>query len=253
MKCPHCGGEMPLESPVCPYCGSKNELAQEHLRDMQHYKAAFKKTEGEVRQTARGFAGVSVRAVILAVLIVACIVVQIMTARYYSFARGVSTKKASAAFKKHEAVLDGYLADGDYMAFAEYIEALDVRTYDSPYEEYVPLWNAAGDYEQVWTSVHTAVCGHYRENLAQYTANSVSYLLRYEDEDHWNNAARESEKYETYQAYYADIVEETKDLLVTWCGLTQEEADSLAGLTEAKRAVIIEDAMNEKFGAQLEE
>lgn len=49
MKCKNCGGEVRLEDLHCPYCGSPNEEAMRHARDMQHYRKEFQQTSSQVR------------------------------------------------------------------------------------------------------------------------------------------------------------------------------------------------------------
>ena len=97
MKCEKCGGNLSLEDVVCPHCDTLNEHAVQHIRDMNKYKKDYEGTKQEVYTVTKSYAGISVRIVIIAILVVLIVACSLLSEEFYSMKR----KSEQAKSKKN--------------------------------------------------------------------------------------------------------------------------------------------------------
>ena len=198
LKCPHCGGDMPLEALTCPYCGRPNEAAQQHARDMLRYRADYEKTKTAVTEKARRSSAVLVRLVIIVLLMLGILASLIVAGNSYSFVREAQRKDAVKHAAEYKAVLDDYLEEREYAAFAAFIQAKAISVYDD-YEEYNYLYRVCSQYR--YTEMYLmqlATPGRYQSYSR--TVRNVTeqvqdfYELLQEEGSSWRDDGRDSEK-----------------------------------------------------------
>lgn len=248
MKCPHCGGEVTLEQRFCPYCGKPNEQARRHAEDMERFQASYKATEDELRQKTTRFTGTMVRIVVLAVLIVMIIVSFLFSSNYYSFQYDRQRADAEKHFDEYSKLMDSYLEDRNYMEFAEFTDAKQIRSYDSAYEEYGGLIWGASTYTEVYRYLMDIVAG---DRLAgdhvKYLNEAISSFYRYGEDNYWEDAPKERhEQFLTMQA-------ELEDMLGYYLGLTDDQVAGLEKLSDSRRGVLIEDQAKAYYPEAFEE
>jgi len=244
MKCPYCGAPLDLDDNFCSHCGKLNEQVKQHVDDMNRFKTEFTETKEEVYQTTKRYTASTVRVVIIALLVILNVAVAIFGARYYSFERMFKEADCERHFEEYSAILDGYLAEGDYFSFYNFMVEKHVPSYDSAYEQYNQVENLVSQYIYFYDYVLKAYMEEdvsYRTNLCKYATDTLEYFygnLDPERYSYYENADRE----ENLRAI-ADLKAKVEMLLVTYGGISQEDAAQFEHYTSAKRAILLEEGM----------
>lgn len=244
MKCPYCGAPLDLDDNFCSHCGKLNEQVKQHVDDMNRFKSEFIETKEEVYQTTKRYTATTVRIVVAAMLVVLNVAVAIFGARYYSFERMMKEADCERHFDEYTAILDEYLANGEYHAFYNFMTVHHVPTYDSAYEQYNQVESLVSQYIYIYEYLINASTEedlYYRENLCKYTADTLEYFYECLDTErysYYENIDRE----ENLNAI-ADLKEKVEMLLVTYGNLSTEDAAQYETYTSAKRAMLLEEGL----------
>ena len=244
MKCPFCGAPLELDDNFCSHCGKLNEQAKQHVDDMNRFKTEFSEAKAQVYQTTKRYTAVTVRVAMIALLVILNVVIAIIGTRYYSFKRMLGEADCKRNFETYSVILDDYLEEGNFHAFYNFMTTKNVPTYDTAYEQYNQLENLASQYTYIYEYIMKAYLSEditQRESLCKYTADSLEYF--YENLD-W-------ERYSYYENYdreenvkaIADLKEKVEMLLVTYGGISPEDAAAFETYTSAKRAMLLEEGM----------
>ena len=130
MKCKYCGGNLTLEQAYCPHCGRPNEEAQQHVKDMEHYKSNFEDTRSNVYEVAQKNTEIMSHTVIITVLVILCVLVFLVSAFSWEIHRNLVRMDTLLQQTKYEKQLEQYLEEEDYQGFESFCE----RHYIRPYE-----------------------------------------------------------------------------------------------------------------------
>lgn len=244
MKCASCGGNLSLEDVVCPYCDALNEHAVEHIREMNQYKREFEGTKKEVYSVTKGYAGIAVRAVICVVLIL-CISVLIVIKNYsYDIRYSMEERNACKYVEEYSGEMDRYLEARDYIGFLSFCNEKGINLYDDEYAKYRGIDNIARQYEQIYMNIMRIL----EYELLGDGFDSVKYLA--DSLDNFYEALNpESYMYIGTDAERRQILTEMQEqvhaLLRTYCGLSAEDIEELPYLSSGKRALLIEERLND--------
>lgn len=246
MKCQYCGGNLSLEAEKCPYCGKINIHAQQHIKDMRDYQGAFADTQSNVYRVARNHSGITVRAVLISVLLLLIVVVIFFHAQMYSIKYDLRESEANRKAKQYKELLEEYLEEENYQAFFYFCNAYNISGYGDAYEEYRPVINVVREYSYLYRYVmelKTAQREYMYDSSLESIGRTLDSFYEYMDEEsyYFGEAADNAKTREILQA----IEEKAEDLLIVYCGLTEEEAASLKELSSAKRMVLIEERMQD--------
>ena len=244
MKCKYCGGNLTLEAEFCPYCGKVNEQAQKHVRAMKGYQSAFEKTRQGVYESTNQYTAGTVRVVIIAVLFVAIIVLLILGGKAYDFRRMWIQGKTERNSDQYMAVMDGYLEEENFIAFGAFCNENYIYAYDSVYEKYAPVERATQNYTYVYNDIMRVVSPPEYQEMEQILETLVESL------DYFYSCL-DMEQYEYYEGVdtpknrdaLAAMEEKVERMLQNYCGLTAEQTQEFSGLTKARRAVLLEEAV----------
>jgi len=244
MRCPHCGGEISLEAAFCSYCGRPNEHAQRHAGEMKAFRADFERSKHGVEHSVRRFTGVSVRVTILALLLVATVLLLLLGGQAWSIRRAWIRAGSERHAEQCMAEMDALLAAEDFLGFSAYCEANYIDPYDNAFEPYAPLERAARTFSYLYADILRAA------NPPVYydTERLISTLT---DDLQYFYSALDMEQYEYYEGAdskqnrraLAAMEERIALLLQSFCGLTAEEAAAMGDMSEARRAITLEEAM----------
>ena len=244
MKCKNCGGEIRLEDLKCPYCGSPNEEAHMHARDMQHYRRAFRQTQEDVVQRAGEQSRRAVRLAIVAFLIVGIAFNVFLQHNSYSFMRMHEQSKMKREVSLHRDQLEQYLEDQDYIGFASYYSNREITWSDELSDEYYPIYSISSRYRYAVEELMAVVFpGRYSD---------VDYKLKYVSDylqDFYGNFEKDNilnyEEFNTpkVQQHLSQMADEMDALCVAYLYMTPEEAKSLRTLSRGKRALLIEQGL----------
>ncbi len=245
MKCPNCGGTLSLEDKYCPFCGSKNELAFQHAQDMAHYRADYEQTKREVIAGQHRLSAVMVRVIVLVALIICIgITLALLNNGVYSIQRSRRSRESEKNIAEYTQIMDQYLADQDYIRFAAFCDSHEL-TYLDAYDVYSPTIYAANMYcNCISDMLVIKTPGPYTDpsRYLNYLTDALADF--YQDRSEYYYGDNEDEALALYDTSFAGMKRQLERCLVTYMGLTEEEARSLEGLSKAKRAVLLEEAFN---------
>ena len=244
MKCKYCGGNITLETAFCPYCGKPNEHAQKHVRDMEKYQGVYEETRSDLQEAANRYTGSTVRIIIIAVLIILIILLLLLAGNAYSIKRAwiqaQNNKNAETVMKQ----MDEYLENEDFIAFTHFCNENYIDTYETEFEVYMPVERASQSYSYVYNSIMEVACPPtYADanSRIEYLAENLDYF--YNNVDMSQYEYFENIDIEKNEKALAAMEEKVELLLVTYCNFTEEEAKSMKSMSNAKRAVTIEEAI----------
>lgn len=246
MKCKYCGAEISLEENICSYCGQPNEQALKHVRDMEHFKKRYERTEKDVVGRTKGFAAITARAVILTALIIATIIVYFISENAYSMPENARRKKALRAPDDYIKVLDGYLENGEYTAFSAYINYHNIPVYKDSFEKYSSI-SYLIDYYTYAVGTLEALIMHgddesfYKWGLtsaAGRAANGIINFYEYADEENY----RYPDDNEEYIAYFTDMKKNMDCFLMTYFDMDEAELEHFLSLSENRMSAYLEEA-----------
>ena len=247
MKCKYCGGDVSLDDHFCQHCGRPVDQAQRHQMEMEQYETEFEETKQEALEKISVASGggfpVGIRLAIIGVLIAALV---FMFANFDPYT--VHERKEQRAAKKNYdayiAQMEDYLDNRDYATFSAFCRKHQLD-YNKDYRNYRTIINAAMYYNSIYRALQElafmtkdrADRGYYVKELSKYVNNFYEgvgddrYLDREEDPERVREVTGEME-------------EDLKVLFERYLGLSKEEADSLRELTQSKRTVLIEQALD---------
>ena len=247
MKCKYCGGDVSLDDHFCQHCGRPVDQAQRHQMEMEQYEAEFEETKQEALEKISVASGggypVGIRLAIIGALIAALV---FMFANFDPYT--VNERKEQRAAKKNYdayiAQMEDYLGNRDYATFSAFCRKHQLD-YNKDYRNYRTIINAAMYYNSIYRALQElafmtrdrADRGYYVKELSKYVNNFYEgvgddrYLDKEEDPERVREVTGEME-------------EDLKVLFERYLGLSKEEADSLRELTQSKRTVLIEQALD---------
>lgn len=247
MKCEHCGGNLSLTAEKCPYCGQINEQAKKHINDMKRYQGAFESTKCGVYDRTDKYTGTVVRVVLIAVLLIVIVITMIIGSSTYEIRSAWMRRKALKNAAEYMEIMDGYLAEEDFVAFAAFCQENYLDTYDNVYEKYAQVERAAQQYTYVYSSIMEIVSPpEYREleDFVEYLAENLDYF--YETLEGENYEYYEGVDTEQNRRALAAMQEKVELMLQHYLGLSKEDAEGFQSLSKAKRAVVLEEAVYDK-------
>lgn len=242
MKCSFCGQPLALEEEFCAHCGQMNPHAQQHIRDMKHYKGEFENTKQGVYAATGRYKAVTVRVVIIAVLVVLIAVMLFLYNNAYGMYFDVLRMDAKRNAEEYSAIMDEYIEQEDFRRFSLFCNEHEISSYEDEYEMYAPVIRS--------TNYYVRFCENVMEYVAESTEDGetpdwdyVAYALN----EFYNASDLSQYEYmenvdspENLQAL--EIMENNMQLMLqTYLGFTEAETTSLKEFSEAKRTVLFEE------------
>ncbi len=243
MKCENCGGNLTLEDVVCPHCDAVNPHAIQHIRDMKRYEKEFSGTKKDVYSVTKNYTGNVVRVVIIALLIIMTVICGVVSGKSYSIHRRIVEAESNKNAATCKAQINEYLENREYYALSIYFEEKHIETYDSPFEEYGVIEFAASKYRYIYSTL-MGTMKPYDDDLSEEIRNIASYLgdfYEVYDEDSYRYMGTS----EMNKKAIAGMEEQIYALLQGYCGLTAEDIQALPTMSEAERALVIEEGMKD--------
>lgn len=242
MKCPYCGSPLDLDDNFCSHCGKLNEQVRQHVEDMQRYQSEFTVTKEEVYKTTERYKGISVRVVIIAILLILNVIAAIVLGQSYSIVRSINQSKSDRNYEEYSAILDGYLQDGDYMAFYAFMDEHDILyDYDSKYMSYDYIRDLISKYKLAYEYI----LGYVEDPSGSYSTENVLYYINsfYERQNTNYYYDEEGKKSELEQQALADMNWKMERMLITFCNVSEEDAAAFSTYSSAERAYIVEEGL----------
>lgn len=242
MKCENCGGNVTLEDVVCPHCESVNQHAIQHIRDMKRYRRDYERTKEGVYSVIRNYVGVAVRVIIIAVLIVLIFLCARQREDSFSIKLDSMQKAAEKNAKEHKMVIDDYLEDGEFRALSYYLDINMINRGMPAYEDYHAVFDAISNYDFFYQDIIGYMHPSGEKNLATYPTRleeDIRQFYQLFDEENYINIYIQPQ----HKEYIIQMKEQMEALLITYCGLTQEEAKCIWEMSKAERMTLLEERL----------
>ena len=251
MKCGYCGNNLNIEEKFCPYCGKENTFAKEHQESMEHYDADYTATKEDVYEETRRFKTKTIRITILAVMIAvaAGLFILAMSADDLKYSRMQKSIEANSG--KYKAEINALMDARDYLAVDEYFDAKHI-SYSTPMEEYYAVEQASNYYayyygnilELLERNIEDGIINHFR------TTNEILTDIG-KNIGKINEACKVEKWYEERgcytpekMAYMDDLQAQVAVLAQAYLGISEEDAEQLSTMSEARIIVMLEDSYN---------
>lgn len=242
MKCKNCGGEIRLEDLFCPYCGTANTEARQHAVDMQKYQAAFQQTRQDVTQRAGRESRRAVRIAAIAFLLLAIAANIFVQANSYELSYRLEQHRISKNAEHFLKEADRYLDAEDYIGFASYYSKTRLGTYNKNYARYYPVYRISQSYMYAARQImHLVNPGRYSsmDHTIKYASEYIQAFYEALDPDNYSSSYDDYDS-EWTQRHIANMRGSMESLLVTYLGMTADEAQSLPELSRGNRVLLIE-------------
>lgn len=247
MKCKFCSGDLTIEDAFCPHCGKTNLYYEAHRKDMAEYMKSYNATKNKVEERTAKYTHKTLIITVISVLVALNLIAVLLLINIDD----INYDRFRNSNVKHADKLASQMADleakGDYFGMVEFESAHPMRSYNTPMNEYFRLTEFINDYRFLHMIVMSIIDGD-EQLLSTETAvrmnNYLSdiYRIRYENYSNNRNDPLYSEEHiKTMET----LIENTKALLDTYCGLTKEEADSILDVTEKERLKLLEMRLSE--------
>lgn len=247
MKCEYCGGNLTLETLTCPHCGRENPHAKQHISDMKKYQGAFADTRSDVYSVVNRYSGITVRAVVIVILVIAIVAAGLVCSESYSIKRRMEQSNSAKRVEEYMGIMDSYLAEEDYLSFEAFCEAHYIDGYDDAYTKYRPVISAANQYSVICyylMGFATAEDREEQERILGYMSDAIEYFYKYMDIDEFRYY--EGAVSEENEQILQRVEKNLQILFRTYFGLTPEEAAGFGELSQAKRMVLLEERLYEE-------
>src|SRR5699024_3235668 len=187
---------------------------------------------------------VVVRVVIIAFLFFVIIVLHNLGERSYSIVRSIGQYQSRRHAAEYMKQLDQYIEEEDFAAFTAFCNGQKIDCYEEPYTRYIPVKQTAQSYVNLYEDIMQLVCPtEYQEQSREIEqmAESLDYFY----------SCMDMERYEYYEGADSESNQKALEtmehnvvlLLQTYFHISEEEAEQLKELSQAKRAVLIEEAI----------
>lgn len=247
MKCPYCEGPLGLEDEKCPYCGRPNEFFKKHQEDMKHYQREFTKTQQHVYTKTRRFANATAPIIVLCVLILLNVAAAIFVSCSWDIASSMLEHDINKNASIHRTNLQNYIDDGDYYGLSSYFNDNSLYMADQ-FDEYQAVVYTADSYFSIYRmlldSAEYKSYNFSEENISS-TARSMTLnldsIFNVQQQYSYNEALLADDKMEIIE----EIQSQTKAILVTYAGLTLDEAEQLPDMSTSKQQELLERRLRE--------
>ena len=246
MKCKYCGGEIRLEDMQCPFCGRPNEEAIRHAQDMQRYQREFQQTKADVTEKASHSSRKAVRIAAIAFLLAAIVGNIVLQMNSYSFRYAAERRAAKRNAPQFIAAIDTYLEEEDYIGFVSYCQNHNLSMSDPAFDKYYRIYRTAHSYKGSVQQMMKLI-NHSRytdvESIKKWTAEDIQEF--YENLDPEKYSYYEEADSEWSVTHIENMKTSLEALYVAYLDMTPEEAAGMESLSRGKRAVLIENGMEQ--------
>lgn len=241
MKCKNCGGEVRLEDMYCPYCGSPNEEAIGHARDMQHYKNEFQQTKADVIDRAGRQSRTAVRIAVTAFLLLAITANIFLQANSYSIHRLWKELQMKGNEDQYRQRIESYLDQEDYIGLSAFCSNMNLYTFGDLYDEYYPLIRVASQYRYACDHI-MKVINHGKYSSPELYGKYVSqYIQEFYD-------CLNPDNYSSYDSYgnpetrqhIDNMADALEAVFIAYLSMTPEEAESMRTISRGSRMILVE-------------
>lgn len=238
MKCPSCGNGLHMEDEKCPYCGKENPYYKKHRLAMRKYQKDYNDVKEDVYKKTGSFTGMHTKITAIAVLAVLNMELFLLGKNAWDIHYLWEEKQINRHSAEHVAVIDRLETEKDYFALGTYWDK--VYLYGSTYNEYYQICWMSHYYIRVYAQLmdltnedtYTSI-----EEKIKNLCSDIEYMYEFSVQEEYDDPSCFSERH--LQAM-DDIKEELKCLLITYCNLTEAEAEEFPGYSNGQKQLVLE-------------
>lgn len=234
IKCKNCGAQLDINTEVCPYCGTVNDEATEHVKKMRHFESDYANVKKDVFSSVKTFSKGYGSLIILIVLLVACLVSIFVGGASYFIIEAISNANYQNNREEIIAKIENYIENEEYELFDAYMTSIEYNTYIDDFNHYRQLSQMTGYYQRI------------RQDIFNYIFEASTYNNPIDD-----LVQQVSNFYETaYEDYYDDSIDCSKliakvdDLMIKYFNFTSDDILRLhEGISESELSTILYERM----------
>ena len=245
MKCGNCGGEISLEDKECPFCGSINKDAVEHIKAMEEYRKRYENTEKEVTTKTKRFAGMAVKAAILVVLLIGIGITAVVSDRAYGFPEKSRRRAALKDPAACRTIMKENLDNGDYCGYTAYVTYNNIPVYDDRFSDFKNVNYCADYYRDTLASLERIIMHGDDEKWLKWEASSdTGRFCRYLKEFYTSLEDRKGrEENEDFKAYYDDMRADMDAAISVYLGMDDDKRTQFLEMSENKMSAYLEEVV----------
>lgn len=249
MICNKCGRQIGIEDKMCPYCGTENEFALKHDKNMRSYGGKFDSTSKNVIDTAKRTGKFGTKAVIMVILILVIVATRIVSSYNYADPDdGEDKKRAKLAKNTTEniAQIDDLLEKGQYVEAYEYMKEHGVLDSDAAaYKELDCIRYLSDDYcKCIEYLEEMAYCSPDPDCFDNFESYSYGFSLYVDNVFNGCKSWKESDSNGKYIKYVYGMETQLRDAMKVYLGMDDQDIEEFLELSEAKRGVKLEEALH---------
>ena len=234
VNCKNCGAPLTLNSAYCPYCGTHNPEAHEHLKKLQQLDAQFenasREVATEVKKSKKGY-GILL---IIVMLLLANLVVFVLNFASYEIADRIIAGRMSDT--RIKAKLDEFLEAGDYIELDLFMDKFSLSYSD--YEDYHKISYLADYQNRMIDSMTQYLYG--TDNYGDPLVRTCQAIVDYED-DYARLIKRDNS--ETVLFHMEKINTEVNGFLKNYLGLTDEDIAGIKDMNESSLLILVNERL----------
>lgn len=245
MKCNYCGYNLGIEDLFCPHCGKQNEHTAKHMADMEHYEKEFAATKEEVIKNSRSFNNITARIVVICVLVVIMIGGFVAISNSYEIRAFFWERNVEKNMDTYCAKIDEYERERDYMSLYYYMSN-NRLSYSKPFDEYSKVCSCAMKYAFIYEDIMDIVnrSNNMTDLAKEQTCETIAANISRLPQDAQRQSYDKDEYYKTeHQEFMDDCLEDTRDLVQVYFGLSDDDADKLYEMNKSRLSVLLIDSL----------
>ena len=235
VNCKNCGAPLTLDSAFCPYCGTHNPEAQEHLEKLQKLDARFehasREVAAEVRKSRKGY-GILL---ILVMLLLANLAVFVLHQASYEIADRIVAGRMSE--NEIRARLEEYLDAGDYIGMDLFMNRYSLSYID--YEDCSRIAYLAYYQNRMIEAMTLHLYG--TENYGDPLVRTCQAVVEYEQE-YARLSKRDSSGTVLFHA--EKINAEVNGFLKNYLNLTEEDIAGIKDMNESSLLILVNERLS---------
>ncbi len=247
MKCDYCGSNLTIDDKVCPYCHQPNKHYVKHRQDMFHYETDYQNTKSEVYEKAGKISRRAARISVLAVMVMLVLGAVLVNAFAWDIQRELKAQKAKKHLSEHQAQLDIYAEEEDWIHYYNYMNDRDLTFYtlgEGEFEHYQQFSRLTSCYSEIFDMCSRLVeygdtddDYYYPDKCLENISGQLETMYRYVQEDYYYY-----EMYQHHTEWCEKLISQAEALVQTYVGVDEEvfSSQSIRKMSNTKILVLLE-------------
>ena len=239
MKCKQCGASITLDVNFCPYCGTENSEYKLQRKQMFHLKKDYERTKARVLRENQRIAASSVKITAIAILIALNFVIWFLAGNVWDIMHDYKYSTEKKNIRYHLERLTEYEKDNKYLMLSAYYDEHLLYSMEE-LEEFRQVYQACSNYQYVYSMIMNLYNPENylsKEESIKNICDNLEYMYDAMEKGEYDNPkAFEGQHKKTIDS----LKKEVEMLLVTYTGITEEEAAGFDKMSDGQRQIALE-------------